>query len=247
MSKLILRTAFLGLLLVSLAALPAMAQPPGVDPGVDPWVTPGNGQTFTTFVDGDVEALCGLAHDPNWNHMVLFQGAPAPGVDYDTTVQRLDHALFDASGVATTRVQVSSLAFRSMFPTDTPCGRLDWTAGLSGPQPITQMTIVRQTPMGGVFSAELIVSVELRAFQAGTSNYLGSLFYDITLPQGPNPTPWSWGRGTSSEDQWVYRPGITETDDCIAALRVKLVQHKPNSEHYYYISNLIAKGLCGDR
>jgi hypothetical protein len=245
MSKLILRTAFFGLLLVSLAALPAMAQPPGVGPGVDPWVTPGNGQTFTTFADGDVEALCGAAPDPDWNHTVLFQGVPAPGVDYDTTVQRLDNAVFDPAGVATTRIQVASLAFRSMFPTDTPCGLLDWTAELSGPQPITQMTIIRQTPLGGVFKADLAVNVELKAYKAGS--YLGSLFYNLTLPQGPNPSPWSWGQGINTDQKWIYRPGITETDDCIAALRVKLVQFKPSSRHYYFISNMIAQGRCREQ
>jgi hypothetical protein len=243
MSKLILRTAFLGLLLVSLAALPALAQPPGVAPGVDPWVTPGNGQTFTTLADGDVEALCGAPPDPSWNHMVILQGVPVAGTDYDTTVKRLDNAVFDSNGVATTRVQVASLAFRSMFPSNTPCGPLDWRVGLSGPQPVTKMTIVRQTPLGGVFSADLVVIVEMKAFRANTTTYLGSVFYAITLPQGNTPTPWSWGP-TPDGGKWLYRPGITDTEDCIAALRIKLTQYPTNSSHYYFISDMIAQGRC---
>lgn len=242
MSKLILRTAFLGLLLVSLAALPALAQPNNIVPGADPWVTPGNGQTFVELGPGDVEALCGAADDPSWNHTVLLEGVPPAGVDYDTVVKRLDNAVFNASGVATTRVQVASLAFRSMAPSNTPCGPLDWTVGLSGPQPVTKMTIVRQTPLGGVFKADLVVNVELQAFKAGSPSYLGSVFYSITLPQGPNPTPWSWG--PSSDQRWVYRPGITDTEDCIAALRVKLMTFPTTSSHYYFISDMIAQGRC---
>ena len=95
MSKLILRTAFLGLLLVSLAALPAVAQPNNIVPGADPWVTPGNGQTFVEIGPGDLEALCGANANPNWNHLVLLQGTPPAGVDYDTVVKRIDNAVFN--------------------------------------------------------------------------------------------------------------------------------------------------------
>ncbi len=236
MSKLNSRTAFFALALVSLSALPAAAQIPA---GKDPWVTPPNGQTFTEFAPGDVEALCGKDDDPSWNHTVVLQGVPAAGVDYDTVVQRLDPVTFNTSGVGTTRVQVVALAFKSMAPTVTPCGDLDWTVGLTGAQPVTKMKITQLTDRGGVFAADLVVNVEMKAYKAGTTSYLGSVFYSINLPQGNTGTPWSFDRRTQE-----YRPGINEAEDCIAALRVKLTQYNTTSKHYYFITDLIAAGKC---
>lgn len=236
MSKLMSRTAFLALLLVGLAALPAAAQIPA---GFDPWVTPANGQTFTEFAKGDVEALCGKPDDPTWNHTVVLKGVPGSGVDYDTVVQRIDNVTFNTSGVGTTRVQVVSLAFKSIAPTSTPCGDLDWTVGLTGTQPVTKMTITKTSSTGGLFYADLVVNVEMKGYKKGTTTYVGSVFYSINLPQGSTGTPWSFDRRTQA-----YRPGITDTDDCIAALRVKLTQYPTTSKHYYFISDLIAAGKC---
>jgi hypothetical protein len=240
MSKLTLRTAFLGLLLASLAALPAMAQVIPADK--DPWVTPANGQTRFTFADGDVESLCGLAPDPSWDHTVALQGVPVPGSDYDTVVARLDDAVF-SNGVATTRIQVVGLSFRSINPTATPCGLLDWKVGLFGPQAVTKMTINRTTRTGGTFCADIAVNAELQAFDLN-GKYVGSVFANVVLPQSAATgcTPWSFDPTTGR-----FRPGISDTNNCIAALRKKLATYPTNSSHYYYISNLIAKGLCKEQ
>lgn len=240
MSKITLRTAVLAALLVGLVALPAFAQT-SVPPGKDFWVTPANGQTYFTFPAGDVEALCGAPVSPTWNHVVTFTGvnlSTSTATAYDTVVARLDKAVFNSSGIATTRVQVQALSFRSLTTTNTPCGPLNWNAGLAGPQNISQMTIRRTSPNGGLFYAELFINAELRAFNANTGAYVGSLFYTFRLPDPGAGTPWSFGGGG------VFRAGMTETNNCIDVLREKLNQYSPDSSHFYFISNMIAQGQC---
>jgi len=51
-------------------------------------------------------------------------------------VARLDDAVFGTTGVAGTRVQVVHLAFRG-HSAGTPCGPINWSVGLAGPQRIT--------------------------------------------------------------------------------------------------------------
>lgn len=239
MSKLILRTAMFGILFVSLAALPVMAQG-GVLAGKDYWVTPANGMTHFTFPEGDVESLCGAPESTTWNHKVILQGVPAAGSDWDTVVTRLDNAVFDAAGLAFTRVQLSHLAFRGSSA-ETPCGTINWSVGLAGRQRVTSMTIRRTSARGGIFNARLAVDAEFRGFDPN-GIYVGSLFYSFDLPDPSTGTgagtPWSFG----SNGQ--FRAGMTETDNCIAVLREKLNQYAPDSDHYYFISDLIAQGKC---
>ena len=116
MNKAILRASLLGLLLASLAALPAAAQIP---PGPDYWVTPDNGRTFFTFPNGDVESLCGAPPSTAWNHRVNLRGVPV-AADYDTVVQRLDKAVFDTTGHAQTRIVVKALSFGEARQEDVP-------------------------------------------------------------------------------------------------------------------------------
>jgi len=234
MKRTILSTVAVALLLLTFLAIPSSAQV--IPPGKDFWVTPNNTQTDFTFPAGDVESLCGAPATTTWNHKVLFKGVPTPGSDYDTVVARLDPAVFNTSLVATTRIQVAALSFVSAGPQVTPCGTLNWTAKLAGPQAITMMTLRRTTATGGVFSADIAVSVELRASIG--SVYLGSLFYNIVLPDPQNGTPWSFGANGE------FRAGMTTANNCVDVLREKLLQYSPDSSHFYYISDMIAKGQC---
>ncbi len=237
MSKRISRTVLSGTLLLALAALPALAQRV-IPAGKDVWVTPANGQTVFTFPDGDVESLCGALPSSSWTHQVALQGVPMTGADWDTMVVRLDDAVFNSSGVAQTRAQVANLDFRSTDTTVTPCGRLYFTVGLAGSQAPTTMTIVRTTAGGGVFHADIAVSVEIKAFEIHHGDYVGSLFYSFVLPNPTSGTPWSLGPNGQ------FRPGMTTTNNCVDVLRQKLTQYSTTSSHYYYISNLIAQGNC---
>lgn len=235
MNRLSFHTAAALLLLAGIAALPAAAQPT-IPAGDDPWVTPANGQTHFSFKAGDVESLCGAPASSAWNHDVALKGVPVSGTDADTFVRRLSPATFDADGNAATKIQVVRLELASVAPQETPCGMLDWRVRLAGPQATTVMKLVLTSPRGGYFSADIAVNVEFRAFRAGT--YIGSLFYNIVLPDPANGTPWSFG----SNGQ--FRPGITTTDNCIAVLRQKLLNYPTNSSHYYWISDMIAQGIC---
>ncbi|HET9228987.1 MAG TPA: hypothetical protein VFR31_20080, partial [Thermoanaerobaculia bacterium] len=201
-------------------------------------VTPANGQTVFAFPDGDVESLCGLPPVSGWDHKVALKGVPAAGSDYDTVVHRIDKAVFDAAGNASTRIILKHLAFASINPQATPCGNLSWQVGNFGPQAVTNMRLRRLTPKGGLFSADIAVNVEFKAIDSN-NNYIGSLFYNFVLPDPQNGTPWSFG----PNDQ--FRAGMTETDNCIDVLREKLaLPEYQNPRHQYFISNMIAQGKC---
>jgi len=238
MSKLISRTVAFGVLLAALSAFPALAQKNFIPYGKDIWVTPPNGQTVFTFAPGDLEALCGAAPSSTWNHQVAFQGVPSQGQDWDTMINRLDNAVFNSTGIATTRVQVGTLAFQSTTTTVTPCGTLYFRVGLAGEQAVTNMTIQRTSAGGGVFSADINVSVEIQAFEIHHGDYIGSLFYSFVLPNPPGGTPWSYGPNGE------FRPGMTTTNNCVDVLRQKLTQYAVTSSHYYFISNMISQGQC---
>lgn len=236
MTRFLLRASVLTISLAILVGVPAAAQV--IPKGTDYWRTPLNGTKFK-FPDKDVEALCKKAPDPNWNHEVTLRGIPAQGSDWDSAVARLEDAKFDRKGNASTRVQFRSLSLISTAPSDTPCGRLIWTARLAkGPQPTTPMTITKKSAQGGVFQADLALRVEMQANHFDTGAYVGSLFFDIKLPDPATPTPWSFGVANQ------FRPGMTETNNCIQVLRDKLGTFPPDSQHYYFISDLIAQGKC---
>jgi hypothetical protein len=242
MTKKPMRLTVFAFLIAGLAALPAMAQP--IPAGNDYWRTPGDGQTFFEFPDGDVEALCDLPPVAGWNHQAALKGVPQAGSDWDTVVHRLDSVSFPPfNGTPqsmTTRIQVQFLHFVSVAPQPTPCGDLSWTARLAGTQPITDMDITRTSPRGGFFTAHLTVSVELAATDSA-GNYVGSLFYTRELPDSTaSGTPWSWGPDTNP----IFRAGMTDKDDCIAVLREKLNTIDPKSSHFYWVSDMIAKGQC---
>ena len=237
MTKLMARMTVLAILLLSLAALPVHAQPT-IPAGKDFWVTPANNQTVFLFPAGEVESLCGAPASDTWDHHVFFRGIPQAGSDYDTVVARLSNATFNSSGTASTKIQVQSLNFKSITWQATPCGKLNWTAGLSGPQPITVMTLRQTSERGGVFSATISVRVELRAFDASSGAYVGSLFYTRDLPDPSGGTAWSFG------PTGAFRAGMTPTDNCIDVLRKKLLVTDPDSSHWYFISDMIAQGRC---
>ncbi len=236
MTRFLVRATVLSILFALLAAVPAAAQT--IPKGTDYWRTPLNGTKFT-FPDGEVENLCHKKPDPSWNHQVTLRGIPSQGTDWDSAVERLEDANFYKAKEATTRVQFRSLMLISTAPSDTPCGKVFWTARLAkGKQPTTKMKITKSSDRGGVFSAELALRVEMQANHSDTGAYVGSLFFDIKLPDPTGGTPWSFGAGNA------FRPGMTETDNCIAVLRKKLGTFPPDSEHFYFISDLIAKGQC---
>ncbi|HEX6901665.1 MAG TPA: hypothetical protein VF789_18195 [Thermoanaerobaculia bacterium] len=226
-------------LLVAFAALavPAAADKEEILRGIDYWRTPPGGTVFT-FPSGDVESLCNADPSPTWNHQVSLRGVPTPGSDWDTAVQRLDNARFDRNGIALTQVRFRHISLASNAPSDTPCGKLNWTVRLAhGRQPIRPMRITRTSEEGGIFFANLALRVEFQATDAAGAP-VGSLFYDVNLPDVPGGTPWSL------RSDGVFRAGMDANDNCIQVLRDKLGTYPPGSQHIYFISNLIARGEC---
>ncbi|HEX7186369.1 MAG TPA: hypothetical protein VF756_31395 [Thermoanaerobaculia bacterium] len=236
MRKTLLLTFTCCALLASLAALPAAAQ--SIPPGPDFWVTRPDGQTVFGFPEGDVESLCGLGPVTGWDRKVALRGVPAAGSDYDTVVYRIDNAVFDAAGNAQTRIVLRHLAFASINVHDTPCGVINWRVRNFGNQAVTMMRLRRLTKLGGIFSADIAVSVEFQAFDPNNT-YIGSLFYNFILPDPQNGTPWSFGASGQ------FRAGMTETENCIDVLRKKLADPKyQDPQHQYFISDMIAAGKC---
>ncbi|HEY0558496.1 MAG TPA: hypothetical protein VGG20_29865 [Thermoanaerobaculia bacterium] len=240
MTRYPVRIMVLSLTLATLAAIPAAAQI--IPKGVDYWVTPDNGKTTFKFKEGDVESLCHVKPVVKWDHQVTLHGVHTKGADWDSAVARLTEARFDPAGNASTRVQFKSLALASTKASDTPCGKLNWTARLAkGTQPITAMKITKTANQGGKFFADLALRVEMRATKADTGAYLGSLFYDVKLPD-PAGTAWAFS------STHAFQPGIDPvTKDCVDVLRKKLGDFSPDSQHFYYISNLIAHKDCRNK
>lgn len=224
-------------LLALVAALPAAAQIPA---GPDRWVTPSNGQTFVVIPDTEIAALCGAVGNPTLNHKIPMVGSPVIDVnDWDTEVRRLDKATF-VNRVASTRIQVSVLNFRSIGAHQTACGQNTFSAHLAGAQPITNMTLRQTHANGGVFFADIRVSTQVRVYNVAGA-VVGSVPFVANLPSPATGTPYTWVAGGA------FKPGIDSSagpESCVPALRAKQATYPVDSSHYYFIENLIAQGKC---
>lgn len=156
------------LLLASLllAPLPALADNV-VYAGLDLWHTVGNGHTYADFAAEPLPAGFFCDGSAPFTGRVTFQGQPlatgekgALGIT-DTIVQRLDDAVFNRAGVASTRIQVRALQFQGMGAVKTSCGDYNVRVSLNGRQPITLMKIFRENEQGGRFLAPIWVNVKL--------------------------------------------------------------------------------------
>jgi hypothetical protein len=123
------RTFVCVLALASLAALPAAAATVrSIENGIDVWRTAGDGTTFVKFDQSPIPKGFFCFKSEAFRGRIVLQGRPlATGIPgelggADTIVQRLDNAAFDASGVATTRIQLRALQLESVAPIKTTCG-----------------------------------------------------------------------------------------------------------------------------
>jgi hypothetical protein len=80
----------------------------------------------------------------------------------DTVIERLDDAVFDASGTALTRIRFRALSLASVAPIKTGCGGYHVYVSLAGNQRETPMRIVRTSELGGTFVAPLAVNARMR-------------------------------------------------------------------------------------
>lgn len=150
-----------------LIALPTFAADRVVQSGIDPWYTPGNGRTYIDFATIPLPAGFFCYKSEPFGGRIVFRGVPvATGEakilgNTDTIIQRLDEAVFDKKGVASTRIQVRVLHFESVEPIKTACGDYNVEVRLNGEQPVTRMRIVRENDHGGRFYAPIAVNGKL--------------------------------------------------------------------------------------
>jgi hypothetical protein len=151
-------------LALALLASPAFAAEP-VHKGVDMWMTVA-GFAKTSFAKEPIPAGFFCEGSQPFTGTVAFKGVPiatepakALG-NIDTVVRRLDDAVFDDQGEATTRIQLMALSLRSTQPIETSCGKYDVAVRLDGVQPTTTMRIFRADALGGTYSAPLALNVK---------------------------------------------------------------------------------------
>jgi hypothetical protein len=160
-------------LLTVLLAVPALAADRVIHNGIDLWRTVSNGQTYADFAKTPIPAGFFCFKSEPFSGRIAFRGVPVatsvPGAlgATDTIVQRLDDAVFNRKGVATTRLQVRAMNFEGLAPVKTACGDFVAKLILDGEQPITTMRIIRENAKGGHFLAPISVNIKISFMPAG--------------------------------------------------------------------------------
>lgn len=161
------RIALAAAILLTLAAAPAPALDRVVDSGLDIWITRGDGSTFFTFENDPLPADFFCSGSEAFVGTIVLQGVPVAtspegvlGVS-DTILQRLDDAVFDQDGVATTRLRMRALHLEGVDLLRNWCGAFRVEVVLDGEQPVTEMRIHRESDFGGRFDAEVAVNGKL--------------------------------------------------------------------------------------
>jgi hypothetical protein len=121
-------------------------------------------------------------------------GVPGELRNTDTIVERWDEAVFDANGVAETRIQFRALSMVSIAPIQSSCGAFHVYITLDGKQPITKMWIHRSEADGGSFRAPLAANVRLTFVPVrGPSSRKLELKGSVRFPG--KPIPWTFPNG----------------------------------------------------
>ncbi|HEX3126696.1 MAG TPA: hypothetical protein VH394_05145 [Thermoanaerobaculia bacterium] len=163
MKKSILAALVFSLLL----GLSPLAADSTVKRGIDVFTTPADGKTFYDFAQNPIPAGFFCSGSEAFTGRIAFKGLPlvtrVPGQlrSTDTVVERLDDAVFNAKGTATTRIQFRALSLVSIAPLKTACGAFHAYVSLSGKQRVTTMNIQRTKQGGGSFAAPLAADIRL--------------------------------------------------------------------------------------
>lgn len=151
--------------LLAAGALAASGPRDVIERGSDLWRTLPEG-SYVEFSENPIPAGFFCSGSEHFSGRIELQGEqlrtepPEAFGNADTVVERLDDAVFDARGVARTRLQMRALSMVSRQPLQTRCGAFVVTVGLDGDQqPVTEMEIHRDGSIGGYFLA----TVELYA------------------------------------------------------------------------------------
>jgi hypothetical protein len=178
---------------VLVLAAPAFAADPVIQSGIDLWHTRGDGTTFAKFDKNPIPAGFFCPKSERFTGRVAFQGVPVVTTTpaalrgADTVILRMDDAVFNKRGVATTRIQLRAMTFQSIKPLQTACGAFNATLKLDGEQPITRMRIIRDNENGGRFSAPIWANIKISFTPVGRqTSELFEVPMKVRFPPLPN-------------------------------------------------------------
>ena len=198
---------FAALAVVLLAGTLPLAADTVIRRGIDTFTTTANGQTFYDFAASPIPAGFFCKSSPAFTGRVAFRGLPletgAPGQLHgaDTVIERLDDAVFDASGTAVTRIQFRALSLVSIAPVKTACGNFHVYVSLAGKQRETTMRINRTREEGGNFVAPLAVDVRLSFIPVKAPRQKGARKLELTgsFTFPATSLPWSTAGGAATK------------------------------------------------
>jgi hypothetical protein len=177
---------------------------PAIKPGIDVFTTVGSGFTYYEFAKNPIPAGFFCDSSTTFTDRVALKGLPVetgkPGQlrNTDTIIERLDHAVFNAHGVAQTRIRFRALSMVSIAPIKTACGAFHVYITLDGKQPVTKMRIHQSEAGGGSFHAPLAANVRLTFVPVrGTNPRKLELKGSVTFPG--KPIPWTFPDGEVSK------------------------------------------------
>ena len=193
--------SILATLLVSLLlGPPLLAADTVIQRGIDVFTTVADGKTYLDFAHNPIPAGFFCKRSAAFTGRVALKGLPleteTPGQlgSADTVVERLDDAVFNAKGVAVTRLQFRALSLVSIAPVKTACGAFHVYVSLGGKQRVTKMTISRTQEGGGTFGAPLAVDARMTFIPVKPARTKGArtleLMQSFTFP--PRAIPWSF-------------------------------------------------------
>lgn len=183
------------------------AADPVIRRGIDTFTTTQDGTTFYDFAHNPIPAGFFCEGSKAFTGRIAFKGLPlstgTPGQlrGRDTVIERLDDAVFNAKGVAYTRIRFRALSMVSIAPVRTGCGAYHVYVSLADRQRVTKMRIARTHENGGTFSAPLAVNARMTFIPVkppkGKAARKLELTGDFTFPA--SPSPWSLTGGPDTK------------------------------------------------
>jgi hypothetical protein len=201
-----------------LGGLSPLTADPMIQRGIDAFNTLASGSTFYDFTYKPIPAGFFCKKSEPFTGRVEFKGMPlvtgAPGQlrGADTVIERLDNAVFDANGTASTRIVFRALSLVSIDPIKTACGSFHVYISLAGRQRMTEMMIYRTQEGGGVFEAPLkfnarLTFIPVKPLHGKVPRKL-EILETINFPS--NPLPWSFA--VAALDKRGREPIFVDTD-----------------------------------